>query len=203
VTVMIVISTNSGSLVSEPLVPTGSATRGPTRVYGVFTADRAALVAQDLGLTALGIDDVVQEHGKFFIATKRVQSLKALLSPEDDATDLRAKMTAVLLGLKDSHSLLEISRALLVENAKGQRTKYDASSTTASTTSTGVARIYGYDASSPSIEDLVLWICRKAIEGFNSDQPGGLQNVQLSSSAGPVIRSVWDSFVVMCVSLRT
>ena len=29
-------------------------------------------------------------------------------------------MTAVLLGLKDSHSLLEITRGLLVENAKDQ-----------------------------------------------------------------------------------
>ena len=94
--------------------------------YGVFTADRSALVAQDLGLADRGVDEVVQEHEKFFNASKRVQSLKALLNPEDDATDLRAKMTAVLLGLKDSHSLLEITRTLLAENAKGQRAKHDA-----------------------------------------------------------------------------
>ena len=49
--------------------------------YGVFTADRTALVAQDLGLTGEGIDEVVQAHEKFFNATKRVQSLKALLNP--------------------------------------------------------------------------------------------------------------------------
>ena len=60
--------------------------------YGVFTADRTSLVAQDLGLTAEGIDEVVQAHEKFFNATKRVQSLKALLNPEDDAAKLRAKM---------------------------------------------------------------------------------------------------------------
>ncbi len=53
--------------------------------YGVFTADRTSLVAQDLGLTAEGIDEVVQAHEKFFNAAKRVQSLKALLNPEDDA----------------------------------------------------------------------------------------------------------------------
>src|SRR5688500_3917647 len=94
--------------------------------YGVFTADRTALVVQDLGLTAAGVDEVVQAHEKFFNATKRVQGLKALLSLEDDATDLRAKMTAVLLGLKDSHSLLEITRMLLTENARGLHARYDA-----------------------------------------------------------------------------
>ena len=86
--------------------------------YGVFTADRTALVAQDLGLTGEGIDEVVQAHEKFFNATKRVQSLKALLNPEDDAAKLRAKITAVVLGQRE-HSLLEITRTLLAENAKG------------------------------------------------------------------------------------
>ena len=76
--------------------------------YGVFTADRTALVAQDLGLVGKGIDEVVQAHEKFFNAAKRVQSLKALLSPEDDAARLRAKLTAVVLGQRE-HSLLEIT----------------------------------------------------------------------------------------------
>lgn len=149
--------------------------------YGVFTADRTALVAQDLGLTGKGIDEVVQAHEKFFNATKRVQSLKALLNPDDDATDLRAKMTAVLLGLKDAHSLLEITRALLVENAKGQHAKYEALVDFGLDDFywRGVTRIYGYEATSPSIDDLVLWIFRRAIEGFRSDRPGGLQNIQL------------------------
>ena len=149
--------------------------------YGVFTADRTALVAQDLGLAGKGIDEVVQAHEKFFNATKRVQSLKALLNPDDDATDLQAKMTAVLLGLKDTHSLLEITRALLVENAKGQEAKYGALVDYGLDDFywRGVTRIYGYEANSPSIDDLVLWIFRRAIEGFRSDRPGGLQNIQL------------------------
>ena len=82
-------------------------------------------MAQDLGLTADGIDEVVKTHEKFFNAGKRVQSLKALLTPEDDAARLRAKMSAVVLGQKE-HSLLEITRTLLSENAKGQHAKYDA-----------------------------------------------------------------------------
>ena len=149
--------------------------------YGVFTADRTALVVQDLGLRDKRIVEVVQAYEKFFNATKRVQSLKALLNPEDDATDLRAKMTAVVLGLKDSHSLLEITRTLLTENAKGQHGKYDALVDLGLDGFywQGVARIYGYQSASPSVDDLVLWTFGRAIEGFKSERPGGLQNIQL------------------------
>lgn len=148
--------------------------------YGVFTADRSSLVSQDLGLTAEGIDEVVQAQEKFFNASKRVQSLKALLTPEDDAARLRAKMSAVVLGQKE-HSLLEITRTLLSENAKGQHSKYDALVDFGLDDFywSGVASIYGYESASPSVEDLVLWIFRRANDGFKSDRPGGLQNIQL------------------------
>ena len=43
----------------------------------------------------------------------------------------------------------------------------------------GVAHIYGYESPTPSIDDLVLWIFQRALEGFKSDRPGGLQNIQL------------------------
>ena len=148
--------------------------------YGVFTADRSSLVSQDLGLTAEGIDEVVQAHAKFFNASKRVQSLKALLTPEDDAARLRAKMSAVVLGQKE-HSLLEITRTLLVENANGGHAKHDALVDFGLDDFywRGAASIYGYESASPSIDDLVLWIFRKAMGGFKSDRPGGLQNIQL------------------------
>lgn len=148
--------------------------------YGVFTADSTALVAQDLGLAGKGVEEVVQAHEAFFNAGKRVQSLKALLNPEDDAARLRAKISAVVLGQRE-HSLLEITRTLLIENAKGAHAKYDALVDYGLDDFywLGVASIYGYESSSPSIHDLVLWIFRKAIEGFKSDRPGGLQNIQL------------------------
>jgi uncharacterized protein (TIGR02687 family) len=148
--------------------------------YGVFTADRAALVAQDLGLVGEGIREVIQAHEKFFNASRRVQSLKALLNPGDDAARLRAKITAVVLGQRE-HSLLEITRTLLIENARGQQAKYEALVDYGLDDFywRGVARIYGYEASPPSIDDLVLWIFREAIGGFKSDRPGGLQNIQL------------------------
>ncbi len=148
--------------------------------YGVFTADRTALVAQDLGLVGKGIDEVVQAHEKFFNAAKRVQSLKALLSPDDDAARLRAKISAVVLGQRE-HSLLEITRTLLTENAKGSHAKYDALVDYGLDGFywQGVALIYGYESPTPSIGDLVLWIFQRALEGFKSDRLGGLQNIQL------------------------
>lgn len=149
--------------------------------YGVFTADQTTLVAQDLGLHTEGVGDAVQAHEKFFKSTKRVDALKELLDPDDDAAKLRAKMSAVLLGLKDSHSLLEITRVMLVGNAKGSRTKYEALVEHGLDEFywNGVASIYGYESSSPSVDDFVLWIFRKAIDGFKSDRPGGLRNIHL------------------------
>lgn len=148
--------------------------------YGVFTADHTALVAQDLGLADQDIDEVVQAHEKFFNAAKRVQSLKALLRSEDDSVRLRAKISAVVLGQRE-HSLLEITRTLLTENARGQHTKYEVLVDYGLDDFywRGVASIYGYESSSPSIDDLVLWMFRKATEGFKSDRPSGLRNIQL------------------------
>lgn len=148
--------------------------------YGVFTANRSSLISQDLGLNADNIDDVVADHEKFFNAGKRVQSLKVLLTPDDDDARLRAKMSAVVLGQRE-HSLLEITRTLLTENAKGRRAKYDALADFGLDGFywRGVGSIYGYESASPSIDDFILWIFRKAIDGFKSDHPGGLHNIQL------------------------
>ncbi|KOT97327.1 alkaline phosphatase [Streptomyces sp. NRRL F-4711] len=148
--------------------------------YGVFTADRTSLVQQELGLGADGIGDVVRVHEKFFRAVKRVQSLKLLLNPDDDADKLRAKMAAVLLGQRE-HSLLEITRTLLIENAGGTDAKYRALADYGLDEFhwQGVGRIYGYTSQSPSIDDFVLWMFRQAIAGFKSEHPGGLRNIQL------------------------
>lgn len=148
--------------------------------YGVFTADRIALVTQDLGLSGNGIVEVVREHEKFFRAGKRVQSLKALLATDDDVDRLQAKMSAVVLGQRE-HSMLELTRALLIENARGAHTKYAALVEQGLDDFhwAGVARIYGYEASEPSVDDFVLWMFRQAINEFASDTPGALRNIQL------------------------
>ncbi|WP_042419821.1 BREX-1 system phosphatase PglZ type A [Streptacidiphilus anmyonensis] len=148
--------------------------------YGVFTADRPSMLQQELGLPSDGIGEVVRAHEKFFRAVKRVQSLKALLHADDDADKLRAKMAAVLLEQRE-HSLLEITRTLLIENAGGSDAKYRALADYGLDEFhwQGVGRIYGYLSQRPSIDDFVLWMFDQAIAGFKSERPGGLRNIQL------------------------
>lgn len=148
--------------------------------YGVFTADRTSLVQQDLGLTADSIGDIVRAHENFFRTAKRVQGLKKLLNFDDDARLLQAKMSAVLLNQSD-HSLLEITRTLLIENANGEDSKYSALAEYALDGFywQGVAAIYGYTSPSPSMVDFVLWVFQQAIVGFKSERPGELRNIQL------------------------
>lgn len=148
--------------------------------YGVFTADRTSLVQQDLGLFADGIGEVVYAHEDFFRSAKRTQGLKKLLETDDDVLLLQAKMSAVLLGQSD-HSLLEITRTLLVENASGANAKYNmlAEHGLDGFYWQGVASIYGYTSPSPSIADFVLWVFHQAITGFKSERPGELRNIQL------------------------
>lgn len=166
--------------------------------YGVFTADQAALVSQDLGLHSNDIEAVVREHGKFFRASKRLNSLKKLVSTDDDADRLRAKMAAVLLG-QSEHSMLEITRALLVENAEGEHAKYDALVEYGLDTFhwTGVSKIYGYKAEHPSVDDFVLWMFQQAINGFSSDMPGALRNIQLDFASLRNDRRSTDSLAVL------
>ncbi len=148
--------------------------------YGVFTADWVSLMQQELGLVGDGIGEVIAAHEKFFRASKRVQSLKALLDAGDDARLLQAKMSAVLLGQRE-HSLLELTRTLLIENAAGADAKYGslADYDLDGFFWQGAAAIYGYSSASPSIDDFVLWMFRKALGGFTSEEPGGLRNIQL------------------------
>ena len=148
--------------------------------YGVFTADRGALVAKELGLDAEGVEAVVSAHQKFFDSGQRVTALKALLSQHDDATRLQAKMCAVLLRQRE-HSLLEITRTLFMENAEGDHAKYDllASFDLDDFYWAGVRSIYRYGSDSPSVDDFVLWTFRQAASGFRADTPEGLRNIEL------------------------
>lgn len=152
--------------------------------YGTFTADRGSLMAQDLGLREEVAAEVIREHEKFFNAQKRVQSLKALLSPQDDGARLRAKMCAVLLGQKD-HTLLDITRSLLVENASGEHVKFDALAEYGLDAFywRGASVIYGYRTHSPTLDDFVLWLFKRALEDFRSDALEGLRNIQLDFSS--------------------
>ena len=102
------------------------------------------------------------------------------LTPRTMPPGCAPRCRAVVLG-QTEHSLLEITRTLLIENAKGQHAKYDALVDYGLDDFywRGVARSTATSQPSPSIDDFVLWIFRQAIDGFESDRPGGLQNIQL------------------------
>ncbi|GGN18417.1 uncharacterized protein (TIGR02687 family) [Actinoplanes campanulatus] len=146
--------------------------------YGVFTADRVSLVRQELGLTGEGMDEALRAHERFFRSAKRVQALRALLGPADDARLLRAKMSAVLLGQRE-HSLLEITRTVLTEHAGESRPRFEALADHGLDEFfwRGTASIYGYSSSRPSVDDFVLWLFREADRGFRADGAGGLHNI--------------------------
>ena len=148
--------------------------------YGVFTADRAALVRDDLGLPSEVVDGVVRAHESFFRDPDLVARLKPLLHESDRADHLRAKMSAVLLGQQE-HSMLELTRTLLVAHANDDPAKHRALAEHGLDAFhwAGAARIYGYESTEPSVDDFVLWMFRRALEGFASNLPGGLRNIQI------------------------
>jgi uncharacterized protein (TIGR02687 family) len=139
--------------------------------YGVFTADRASLVAQHLGLPP-ALQSVVGQHEKFFKSGERAQKVKALLTPDDDVKKFRAKMSAVLLRIKD-HSFVELTRSLLVANAAEDSSGYQALDDFGLSDFywDGAKAIYGYDSPNPSVDDFVLWVHDNAADDFVAAKP--------------------------------
>jgi uncharacterized protein (TIGR02687 family) len=147
---------------------------------GIFTADRTALLTQDLGLADSAVAEEVSAHRTFFRAGKRTQALKELIVADDDAAKVKAKMCAVLLGQRE-HSMSEITRTLLVDAAKDSDAKFKALEEYELDAFywEGVGKIYGYRSDSPTVADFVLWIFRKAIDGFSPDSQRTYQEIRL------------------------
>ena len=135
-------------------------------VYGFSMADRSVLVAKILPTTE-GIDEAVRSRE--VLQTPLNQELrKALLSPEDDAAKTSKRRSPPSCSGQREHSLLEILAHCWFENSTGKRTRYDHSSTTGWPISIGAVLLPSTDAVFvSSVDDLVLWIFRKAIDGSN------------------------------------
>jgi uncharacterized protein (TIGR02687 family) len=140
--------------------------------YGVFTADRASMDAQDLGVPP-ALHPVVARHPKFFNSADRKARLKALLSTDDDSKRLRAKMSAVAIGSKE-HSFGELTRVLLIEDAAGLTTGYDALESFGLTEFywEGAKQIYGYESAHPKIGDFVEWVFVQSNTDFAAVKAG-------------------------------
>lgn len=148
--------------------------------YGVFTADRGALIRADLGLTAPGSDELIAGHETFFGDAKLVSKLTALLRVEDDLTTVQAKMCAVVLGQKE-HSFSELTRTLLVQHAAGDSAGYEALVRQGLVDFywSGAAKIYGYEAQTPSVAGFVLWMFKQAQVGFGATTSNAARHIEI------------------------
>ena len=147
--------------------------------YGVFTADKTSMLQQELGLNDPAFGPIIEQHQKFFAANSRKQALEKLLTGGDDATRVRAKMCQVLVKAP-GNKLTDITRELLAENAAGKTTKFDDLVNFALDQFfwDGATSIYKYTSKSPTVDDFILWMFRKAIEDFASATPDEFRNIR-------------------------
>ncbi|MFD3509327.1 BREX-1 system phosphatase PglZ type A [Nocardia sp. NPDC058666] len=152
--------------------------------YGVFTADKTSMLQRELGLSDPALLPVIEQHQKFFAANSRKQALEKLLKDGDDAALLSAKMCQVLVKAS-GHKLTDIVRELLVENAARKTAKFDDLVTYGLDQFfwDGLASIYKYPSTSPTIDDFVLWMFGRAVEDFASTTPDELRNIRSDFSS--------------------
>lgn len=152
--------------------------------YGVFTADKSSMLQQELGLDDPALLPVIEQHQKFFAANSRKQALEKLLDDRDDAARLRAKMCQVLVKAS-GNKLTDIVRELLVENAAGKGARFNELVTFGLDQFfwDGLASIYKYPSTSPTIDDFVLWMFSRAIEDFASTTPDEFRNIRSDFNA--------------------
>ncbi|QPL04896.1 MULTISPECIES: BREX-1 system phosphatase PglZ type A [Actinomyces] len=155
----------------EPQTPTDNWLLDVELAYGVFTADHVSLVVQELG-GGSAMRDVVEQYPQFFDSQRRRQALTTRLRPDDDATDIAASMVAAILGTED-RSLDALWRVLLTQHAEGRSTGIDEITRLGLDTFhwEGTRHIYGYTATTPTVEDFVLWLFERAWEGFAPTHP--------------------------------
>ena len=146
----------------------------------IFTADRSALMGAALGLTGPGAAELVAQHARFFGDIRLVSRFRALLSPGDDPTVVRAKMCAALLGEK-AHSFAELTRALLVQHAEGSTVGFGAleKHELADFYWSGAKHIYGYETDAPTVAGFALWTFQRAAEGFDTASSNKVRNLAI------------------------
>jgi uncharacterized protein (TIGR02687 family) len=86
-----------------------------------FTADRASVMLQELGLELLSLKDHLKDRDRFMASRKRVAQLKTLVEPSDSKEDLDLKMLAVVMKAEspDMQAILRRLFASLVEEDAG------------------------------------------------------------------------------------
>jgi uncharacterized protein (TIGR02687 family) len=148
--------------------------------FGIFTADRRALLVADLGLTTPGADELIADHENLFGNAKLTDKLKDLLRPDDDLSRIQAKMCAAVVGQKE-HSFSELTRTLLIQQASGDSGGYEALAKQGLIDFywAGASKIYGYEAATPTVPGFVLWMFRQAHGGFATTVSNKARNLEI------------------------
>lgn len=120
-----------------------------------FRTDQVGLWLSELDL-GLEFADVVQDHTEFYQATKRKDTLKRLLKPDDTQGAIRLKMLAVCAGSEPRlDSILENLLTELAED-KDEKIKLIDRCNLSQFLWEQMQRIYGYTSKTPGMQDFVI-----------------------------------------------
>lgn len=139
-----------------------------------FSADRASMVSQQLGL-AVDRKEFVAEHLNFFRSARRVEDLKALLKAEDGEKQIALKMIAV--NANCDADLEKILYQLFMELDEGKDAKYQEIEKYGLTSYFWrfVAQKYQYSHESPLLNDLLIQLLKNRFSS-NLKQPDWILN---------------------------
>lgn len=153
-----------------------------------FRADSTSILLEDLGLTTQGLRQHLKERAKFLRAKDRVDRLKRLVLPGDNAPDLDRKMLAVLTRADQPELFAILQRlyaAVVVDGVADLSAQPKAWQDIAANDLTPafwdlVQTQLGYSDATPSLRDLLLRIlvtdfCR----GLRGDAPRQLAHFVL------------------------
>ena len=129
-----------------------------------YNADRASLALQEAGLP-YDFHHVVEQHLPFFNSSKRVEALRRLLQPDDDADVLRLKMMAVQAGTDPQVDLLLLH---FLGEAAGKGSLLDPVTETLGSANLveafwkSVILVFAYGGGEPSLADFAAGLFRAA-----------------------------------------
>jgi uncharacterized protein (TIGR02687 family) len=153
-----------------------------------FRADTASMLLEDLGLTTLTLLPHLKLRTKFLRAKDRVERLKRLTLPGDDAEALDRKMMAVLLRTDESDALalaMRLLHAMWVPGEAGLQEEPKAWQEVVSQELDTAFWILmrmnlGYEAEVPSLKDLLIRILvTDFVRGLNVPCPAALAHLVL------------------------
>lgn len=153
-----------------------------------FRADTASMLLEDLGLTTLSLLPHLKLRNKFLRAKDRVERLKRLTLPGDDAEALDRKMMAVLLRTDESDALALAMRLLHAMWVPGEPALQDEPKAWQEIVAQELDTAFwvlmqlnlGYVAEAPSLKDLLIRILvTDFVRGLNVPCPAALAHLVL------------------------